>query len=712
MSQSGSDQVLIGVATQFLNDRLKDAWDFSKAKSKKYDISGYSKKYAKNFIERYNRLKIIGMTEPVSLADIYVQVNILEKITSRIRLTPEDMEAWEKRYRQHRSFGKIKEKTIDGLKLADSKQHIMLLGQPGAGKSTFLKHIGLQAIQDKLEQKRIPVFISLKELADSPHTLLEFITEEFDTCRFPDAESFIERQLENGNLLLLLDGLDEVGKSNINKVYKDVNSFSDKYSQNQFIISCRTAAYNQSFTRFTDVELAEFGEKEINSFVTKWFGNNKVKADACQNKIKQNKPILELAQNPLLLTLLCLAFDETMDFPANRAELYKEAIDALLKKWLSSKNIPHEEIYRHLSAAKKENMLSRIAYQTFNKERYFVRQDILEKQIAEFIENLPEAKADTITDDSAEVLKDIEAQHGILVERTHGIYSFSHLTFQEYFTARYIVDNAAKEKLPELVENITDRRWYEVFILTAGMLPEADEFLQLMKKKADALIQDNELKKLLSWAKNKAGLVKDEYISASLRSFYIYICDYENYFAFVLAIDLDTNSFLSSDFAHAFNYSNDFALKSKRPPNLFLVLELDLCFKLKMIPEHTSKVSVKFHEYDFTISSSDDFQRTLKYANKMKLDSLIKPLEKLQAQKKIESITLGKRFAKVEELREVMIRELNIGHKFDLNEKQAKCLNNYIYANKLIVDCLNCQGYVSKGVREGILDQLLIPPNL
>ena len=57
-------------------------------------------------------------------------------------------------------------------------------------------------------------------------------------------------------------------------------------------------------------------------------------------------------------------------------------------------------------------------------------------------------------------MKSIEAQHGLLVERAKGIYSFSHLTFQEYFTAQKIVND---QRLPDLVEHITEKRWREVF---------------------------------------------------------------------------------------------------------------------------------------------------------------------------------------------------------------------------------------------------------
>jgi predicted NACHT family NTPase len=79
------------------------------------------------------------------------------------------------------------------------------------------------------------------------------------------------------------------------------------------------------------------------------------------------------------------------------------------------------------------------------------------------------------------VLKAIEAQHGIFVERARGIYSFSHLTFQEYFTAKYIVENAGKRSLERLVSSYLFKpHWREVILNTAGIVQEADHLLKLI----------------------------------------------------------------------------------------------------------------------------------------------------------------------------------------------------------------------------------------
>ncbi len=654
-------------------------WEWGKDEAKARDFFGTAaRKYGDKFIELYDRIKVIGMTERIYLADIFVRVNILEKIISWQGHAPEEMEEFEKLYRMRGGFGDKKVESVDGVSLVNQKEHLMLLGQPGGGKTTFLKYIGLQALEGKLEHNRIPVFITLRRLADNKQTLLEYIVSEFDICDFPDAKPFIEHQLKNGKLLLLLDGLDEVGKSSNKKICDDVNRFCDKYSKNQFIVSCRTAAYNQNFPCFTDVELSDFNEEQIKSFIDKWFYDDKEKAKTCKEKLylPDNEPILELAKTPLLLTLLCLAFGETLKFASNRSELYKKALDALLEKWDSSRNIERDEIYRHLSTPRKEQMLSRIACEAFDKEKYFIPQKTLEEQIAAFIENLPEAKIDTLIPDSRQVLKAIEAQHGILVERTDDIYSFSHLTFHEYFTARYIVDNTSKGTLPNLVEHITDSKWREVFLLTAGMLPEADEFLKLMKKKTDALIKDEALIKLLSWAKEKADSLDLSYKKSALRAYYIYLDTLKFGFYFtlapVLALDLDLEHALDPALVHALDHAPALALDH----NLAHVLNHNLT-------------------------------RALDRAKEMGLDSLVRSLEELNADIPSKEDTQSDCSAWAERLLVVMIKERNIGHDFGLNNDS---LGDYLYANKLIVDCLNCDSYVTKEVREEILDTLLLPP--
>ena len=305
----------------------------------------------------------------------------------------------------------------------------------------------------------------------------------------------------------------------------------DKLYYNHFVITCRIAAQDYNFEKFVEVEVADFNNDQIRTFTENWFTNNPkkkknfIKAKNFIDKLSQNKSVKELATNPLLLTLLCLVFEESNNFPESRADLYKEGIYILLRKWDSERNIDRQQVYKNLSTGRKEDLLSHIAFNTFEHQSYFFKQSSLEKIISDYIKNLAEAKIDpeTLRIDSIQVLKSIEAHHGLLIERAKNIYSFSHLTFQEYFTARKFVYSSSI-KLQDLSSHITEKRWREVFLLAVDLMPEADELIKCMKRKIDSLlVKDKTLQKIIQWVKLNSSTIQIQYKQSVIRAFYFSI---------------------------------------------------------------------------------------------------------------------------------------------------------------------------------------------
>jgi predicted NACHT family NTPase len=313
--------------------------------------------------------------------------------------------------------------------------------------------------------------------------------------------------------LIFLDGLDEVLDADSERVIKEIRDFSTFFSNNQYVMTCRIAAKEYTFEQFTEVEIADFEWEQITSFANNWFNNKAIKAETFLARLEKDEPIQELASNPLLLTLLCLAFEESGDFPGNRAGLYREGLDALLKKWDAKRGIRRDEVYQKLWVQRKEDLLSKIAWNTFAPGDYFFKQEIAERYIGQYIRNLPGTSTDekALELDSEVVLKSIEAQHGLLVARAKHIYSFSHLTFQEYFTAReiVIVRQSTEYALQELVNHIFDKRWREVFLLAVAMSPNADSLVLLMKEKIDDLVAaDEKIQRFLQWLYEKSIAVE------------------------------------------------------------------------------------------------------------------------------------------------------------------------------------------------------------
>jgi predicted NACHT family NTPase len=249
-----------------------------KAAYKETQLNQAVNAYVKRYENRHCQVKVMPglMKEPLPLEDIYTAVKLLDDKSIRYFAAIDDLE---QTYREkgRRSFSASEAERLDGIAVANEEPLLMVLGGPGIGKSTFLRKIGLETLKKdgQIQRDCIPVLIELKELRDEAVDLKQKIAAEFEICGFPEAAAFTEASLQQGKLLVLLDGLDEVPTKNLNWVMGHIEDFVDAHDQNAFVASCRIAAYqgNQGtcFQRFTDVTLAEFDDEQIEQFIRRWF---------------------------------------------------------------------------------------------------------------------------------------------------------------------------------------------------------------------------------------------------------------------------------------------------------------------------------------------------------------------------------------------------------------------------------------------------------
>ncbi|MFB2837816.1 NACHT domain-containing protein [Floridanema evergladense] len=676
--------------------------------------------------KRCGTMRVLDMEQPIGLDDIYTQVNILEKLTKNRRLEIAQLlnECNLENFDRF-SLGRVQEERVSGLEAVERHDKLLILGKPGAGKTTFLKWLAVQCNFGKFQNNLVPVFIILKDFAETQGqpNLLDYINKQLSECGIEDSQ-VAQILLSRGKALVLLDGLDEVRDTDHDRVLRDIRHVSERFECSRFVMTCRIAAREYTFEQFTEVEVADFDAKQIKEFVTKWFKvKYPVKTEHFLQELEANESIKELATNPLLLTLLCLVFEEGAKFPANRSELYKEGLDVLLKKWDAKRNIKRDEVYKALSLQRKEDLLSQIAYATFERSEYFFKQKSVEEQITKYIRNLPNANADqeVLQLDSEVILKSIAAQHGLLVERARGIYSFSHLTFHEYFTARRIKEKQSDELLQNLANHITEKRWREVFLLTVGMLESADCLLQLMKNKIDWLVAgDEKLQRLLTWADEKALSVNVDYKPAAVRSFYLYL-QAPWIILHLRDRDRDRDRDLNLDLDLDFLRNRALALDHNRDLNRVHDLDLDLDLAPALyftLPQPRNLNLPLVRDLDLARNLNLPFAHALAHAHacdaklKQSLQELKAQLPDLSESSNQEIVQQwwqdnGKHWTK--QLTEVMIEHRNIGHDWQFSQEQEKLLNKYYQANKLLVDCLNSDCYVSREVREEIENTLLLP---
>jgi len=650
-------------------------------------------------------MKVLDMTQPIGLNDIYTNVHILEKITGRRRLSLKELLkgfALNSEEFDRCGLGKIQEERVSGLEAVQLYDKLLVLGKPGAGKTTFLKYLAIQCANSQVLGEQVPIFITLKQFAETENqpALTTYINQLFTDCGVTEAQT--RDILNQGKGLILLDGLDEVREEDSDRILNQIEQFTEQYHTNSFVLTCRIATREYTFEKFTEVEVADFDDQQIETFVSKWFqAKESDLADYFMEQLKETKPIKELATNPLLLTLLCIEFEDSGAFPPNRSELYSRAIHTLLRKWDDKRRIVRQQVYKKLSVQRKEDLLSEVAFVTFKRGEYFFKQRDVEQYIAGYIRNLPDAKTDpeALLLDSEAVLKSIEAQHGLLVERARSIYSFSHLTFQEYFTAREIFVTA---NLEELAHRVTEKRWREVFLLTAGMLRDASKLMQLIKQKIDQLVaSDEKIQQFLSWVNQKSNSVNFPYKPAAVRAFY-FSFNLDRGFNLSLSINLDRGFGIS-----LYSYLDlDLSISLERALNLDFVLSISIPLPISLERDLDLDLERSFELYLERALQYRFLMPELKCLLQQLKEQLPNPEENKEQFKQWWKVN-GKAWTK--QLRAVMIEYRNIGHDWQFHEQQQELLKQYYNANLLLVDCLNSDCYVSQEVRQEIEDTLLLP---
>ncbi|WP_445632940.1 Histidine kinase [Nostoc sp. DSM 114161] len=656
-----------------------------------------------------NIIQMLDIAQTVQLMDIYTSVNVLQEINN---LQWREIDDWLKDFKSEPNFNQLRtykqEITLAGLEAVLQHSKLMILGKPGSGKTIFLQYLAIECSKGQVQPNHIAVFIKAKEFAedaksDSKFNLFDYITQEFLSCDIE--EKLTKTLLTHGKLLILLDGLDEVSIEQIEKLTIEIRRFTQIFYKNRFIISCRIAAQKYRFHGFTEVQVADFHQEQIEVFAKKWFvavalkykedGEAKGNLFINQLNLPENQHIRELSFTPLLLHWICLVFQRKNEFPLNQAKLYEQALNIFFCRWDDVRGIKRDRIANDLNLAIKKKLLSQIAAITFDAENYFLPKEKILGLIADYLQKVK------LQLDSEAVLKAIEVEHGLLIERSQEIYSFSHLIFQKYFNARKIVESQA-QNWDYLVSHMTEKRWREVFLLTVNMLPNSDEILQLMKQKIDLLVaNDDKLQYFLTWLHQKSSSVSTRHKAAAVRAFYLVCVErslYHSHRASIYTSGYNLEYALVGNIA----FDSDLAVDEFLFSTIACFNDVDLAFErnLKDALDYAHAFAIAFNEaIELVITSK------LKQALQ-KLKTQLPHIDSNPERFREWWQTKGKVWGK--QLRYLLIKYRNIGYDWEFNKQQKELLQKYYDVNKLLVDCLNSAADVTTTVRQQIEDTLLL----
>ncbi len=670
----------------------------------------------------------------VPLGELFVDVNILEELSSSRRSELDDLWQDFSKSPSYRSLDRIglgkERQRVSGLEVLAKNTNLMVVGKPGSGKTTYLQRVVTECNAGNLQAHRIPMLIKLREFVEDGREVAYSLERYLERCwRLSDAET--QLVLDRGRVLLLLDGLDEVTGEDGKNITKEIKRFARAYPQVQVIVTCRTQSQESRFERFDYVEVADFNEPQVRAFAEHWFktvmgdesaGLARVREFLGLLFLEENKPIRELAITPILLSLTCAVFHQTGKFYSKRSKLYEEGLELLLEQWDKSREIERDEIYRNLSVERKLELLSYLAVKKFEQPQYVLfEQGEIEGYIAEFL-GIGQWE-------SRGVLRAIEAQHGLLIERSQKVWSFSHLTFQEYLVATWF---CATKDFENMSIQCINKYWQEVFFLTVDLLPNTSDLLASIKRYIDKLVSNElEINSFLSWISNKAKAKNKNYKLAALRAIFIaFVQNLENNPANHLFTKIDQN--LNSEYQLLYDLLYGFFSRPNDSTYNFAVLLMINNFEDERFNTHLSKIDLP--NWYWRPDDESEFERFVplclysvypleveanQYINGVIL-SLLPPSEYYLA-KDSPTYEQHLRWGYLDgwweannddwsqQIQFILNNYRDLGNSWQPNQKQKEILQNYYDANKILMDCLNSSASVSDEIRREIEETLLLP---
>jgi hypothetical protein len=379
-------------------------------------------------IDIASHVQCIGMWKPIPISKIYQQTRLYD---SPVYNNEEEI------------------KYIEISRIIENDENIVVTAGPGDGKTVFTHWIFMHLINVK---KYTPMLFTLR-LPDSISSLEIFIE---------DLKNVKYFSTKNTKIILLIDGYDEVGKKDREKISGILRVFRS-LRIGKFILTCRSH-YELFDLQASQYWIAKFNKNDALGFCENFMQAYGVETDIPAMLLElERKGFKSFTEHPLMLALVCiLRSTPRLGLPRSSLGLIRRAIDTLTLRWDDSKGIVRDSAMP-LDGEERVRCLMRIAYEL---DKLVGPESII---LGSIMKHLKRQQVGGV--DARKLLKELSQWYGLLVPVSLEDWTFTHRTIHDFLAARFWVESG------EFSLN-TIQSWDTRAAYAMCTVPDATRFIQ------------------------------------------------------------------------------------------------------------------------------------------------------------------------------------------------------------------------------------------
>ena len=417
MSDINVAEISIELVKQFSKPVLDGAKSLGKdvIEKMKVNLNICFTKYLERAYDRYSKTKTLLYREaPVSLKNFYVRTDLM--------------------------LGRKKVlKESEFIRTLQRDRRIVITGTAGSGKSTFCKSVFLDLVENP--RGIFPIFVELRYLNNQKSkSLFEHVVEVMAgiDARFSSAQ--LDYSLKLGKVLLILDGFDEINGEQRGQYEKEIVSLSSNYHHILVLLSSRPDNRFSSWEEFFHYQVLPLDKEKAVNLVRRLDYDRQVKDSFLESlEARLFEKHESFASNPLLLTMMLLTYEQIADIPNKIHLFYEQAFLTLFNKHDSLKSLYKRKSFSGLPLDEFRKVFSTFCALSYADKKYSFGEGEIDRYLSKAI-GICDVKASC--DDLLNDLVDSVC----MIQRDGLGFTFTHRSFQEYFTAIFLVGMTNKNK--------------------------------------------------------------------------------------------------------------------------------------------------------------------------------------------------------------------------------------------------------------------------